>query len=96
MEIVLNGDNISCETDFYNELCSQNPDFGFYFGRNLSALKDYIGLLDGYTIKWLNHNRSKNKLMGDYDKIINIFLDRNENILKKELGEHRIINLILC
>ncbi|MGV6989423.1 barstar family protein [Testudinibacter sp. P80/BLE/0925] len=96
MEIILNGNNISCEADFYNELCSQNPDFGVYFGRNLSALKDYIGLLDGYTIKWLNHSYSKNKLKSDYDKIVNIFLDRNENILRKELGDYRIINLILC
>lgn len=47
MEIIFNGEEISSEKDFYDSLLKQVPEFGQYFGFNLDAFNDYIGLLEG-------------------------------------------------
>ncbi|WP_267965316.1 barstar family protein [Testudinibacter sp. TR-2022] len=94
--MILNGNNILSESDFYDELKKIHPDFGYYFGRNLNALRDYVGLLDGYTIRWVNYKYSKEKLKDNFEVIINIFHEYNENILNNGLNKDGMIKLVLC
>lgn len=92
MEIIVEGKDIYSEKDFYIQIWKEEPDFGPYFGCNRSALRDYIGILDGQTVIWKNHIFSKNRLGNDFDVIVSIFLDRNKVI--NEIGGSEI-NLIL-
>ncbi|SMB80004.1 Barstar (barnase inhibitor) [Pasteurella testudinis DSM 23072] len=80
MEIVLEGIDISNEYDVYFELWKQEPEFGPYFGFNIHALWDYIGLLEGDSIVWNNSELSRDRLGDDFYKIISLFNDWNKNI----------------
>lgn len=45
MEIIFNGEKYHLKKIFYDSLLKQVPEFGQYFGFNLDAFNDYIGLL---------------------------------------------------
>ncbi len=93
MEIIFNGEEISSEKDFYDSLLKQVPEFGQYFGFNLDAFNDYIGLLEGKKIIWNNSMLSRVRLGDLFLEIIKL-IDEN-NKINKDLGGNYIINLEL-
>lgn len=46
MEVIIDCSLLSNEDDFYSQLTNQ-IDLGVFFGRNIDAFWDYIGLLYG-------------------------------------------------
>ncbi|MGR6681224.1 barstar family protein, partial [Avibacterium paragallinarum] len=72
MEIIIDLNKIRCELDFYTQLMSQEKEFGIYFGKNLDALWDYIGLLGGKKINFINYNFLNNELRKFFFNVIDI------------------------
>lgn len=78
MEVVIDLQQINTPHDFYEQLTKQ-VDFGAFFGKNLNAFWDYIGLLEE-KILFINFSLLDN---GMYEFIIKIVSMINEYNLKK-------------
>lgn len=93
MEVIIKGRDVLTPEDFYKQLSNQVPELGDYFGNNLDALWDYVDLFDGKTIIW-NDFLISEKNLGDYVyKILNIYKDRNKQLMLKNMKEIEIILL---
>ncbi|MFZ7107937.1 barstar family protein [Avibacterium avium] len=92
MEIIIDLNKIRCESDFYTQLMSQEKEFGIYFGKNLDALWDYIGLLGGKKIIFINYNFLNNKLRKFFN-VIDMIYSYNLEIIKNKLGSEHLISV---
>ena len=74
MEVIIDCSLLLDEEDFYTQLIKQ-VDFGEFFGRNLDAFWDYIGLLYEKIIFWIM--QSTNDMILFVNKIINLINESN-------------------
>ena len=91
--IIINGNYIFSEDDFFNSLCKQVPELGCYFGRNLDALNDYIDLLSGKKILWGNFNLSLERLGSDFMEWL-FYIIENYNSYIKDENEYIVLECI--
>ena len=68
MEVIIDCSLLLDEEDFYTQLIKQ-VDFGEFFGRNLDAFWDYIGLLYEKKIIFLNYGSLPNESNAEHKGI---------------------------
>ena len=76
MEVIIDCSLLLDEEDFYTQLIKQ-VDFGEFFGRNLDAFWDDIGLLYEKKIIFLNYGSLPNDMILFVNKIINLINESN-------------------
>ena len=76
MEVIIDCSLLFDEDDFYIQLTKQ-VDFGEFFGRNLDAFWDYIGLLYEKKIIFLNYGSLSNNMALFVNKVINLINESN-------------------
>ena len=76
MEVIIDCSLLLDDEDFYTQLMKQ-VDFGEFFGRNLDAFWDYIGLLYEKKIIFLNYGSLSNDMILFVNKIINLINENN-------------------
>lgn len=91
MEVVIDLKLMETPTDFYDQLTSQ-VDFGPFFGRNLDAFWDFIDLLEGEKIIFLNYHLLKDEMNDFFVKIISMINESNLNTIRARLSLERIIH----
>lgn len=67
MEVVIDLKQMKSPNDFYEQLVRQ-VDFGVFFGRNLNAFWDYIGLLEEKEISFINYALLTDDMRFFFDK----------------------------
>ena len=95
MEIIFDTREINSESDFYNLLSKQHSGFCDYFGCNIDAFRDYVGLLEGDTLVFLNYDLGRIKMDNFYTKIINIINEWNAILDKAKVDKERMIKIIM-
>ncbi|MFU2090576.1 barstar family protein [Avibacterium avium] len=93
MEIIIDLNKIRCESDFYTQLMSQEKEFGIYFGKNLDALWDYISLLGGNKIIFINYDFLIDELREFFFNIIDMIYSFNLKSIKSELTSEYLISV---
>lgn len=94
MEIVIiDLSKIEKADDFYDQLLQQVPDFGDFFGRNLNAFWDYIGLLGGKNVVFINSQYLKKDIFLFIKSIMEMIHESNVNSIRLKLPNDYLISL---
>lgn len=94
MEVIIDLGLMSSKDDFYTQLTKQ-VDFGEFFGCNLNALWDYIDLLEGKRIIFLNYSLLKNDIHDFLVDIIDLINEYNVLTIKAKLSAKRLIYVLV-
>lgn len=92
MEVIIDLKLIKNPDDFYNQLTYQ-VDFGPFFGRNLDAFWDYIDLLEGEKVLFVNYSLLNESLNAFFVEIISIINKYNLNLIRIGLTAKKLIKL---
>ena len=87
MEVIIDCGLLSDERDFYFQLISQ-VDFGEFFGCNLDALWDYIGLLYGKKIVFVNYQKLSSEMKLFINKVMKL-IDESNVLNEKKDGDRK-------
>jgi RNAse (barnase) inhibitor barstar len=90
MEIVINLKEMTSNDNFYDQLTSQ-VDFGEFLGRNLNAFWDYIDLLGGVRIYFVNYSMLNYDMKEFFIKTISLINEYNINQIRLGLSPKTFI-----
>lgn len=95
MEVVIDLNLIKTSDDFYDQLASQ-VDFGPFFGRNLDAFWDYIGLLEEKKLSFINYSLLSDDVKSFFLDIISMISEYNSSLIRIGVISERLIHISIC